>query len=110
MQPNEMYGTAARSMPDYLLPRSGFEYLPGIDCILDQRRTLCKYSTGANGVVPDFAVPHVCIAGQANRFPVRLERGEKSLLREAIESGSIRQRNGICRPGWRDSDAVGNNQ
>ena len=63
---------------------------------INQLGTLVEDASGADGVMPDFGVAHVLVAGQTDRAAVGLKLEEnRRVVHQAVEVRRLRQVEGV---------------
>ena len=96
-QANEMDATAARfGAGDDLLPRRSLPDGAGGNGVGNQRSALAIHLPRANGVVPNFGIPHIIVGRHPHGRPVRTQLDVGIIREQAIERRLARGGNGIA--------------
>ena len=103
---DEVERAALLRLFDQGFPRGALEHASALDGGGDELRALFEHAAAAHGVVPDFAVAHVGVAGEADRGAVRLQRGHREGGHHLVEERRVGVEDGVPFLVLADADAI----
>ena len=89
-----------------LIPKWIRKYFAAVNRLLEERCPLRKDTSGAQGIVPDFAVAHIIVGGHPDRGPMRLKGGEEFAFKQFIQTRRVRHEHAVALILFADPDAI----
>ena len=102
MQRGVLFDDIARDF----LPGLAFEHLAGLDIVADELGALREDASGTDGVVADFGVAHVRVAGQTDGEAVGLQFRVRAVFEHPVQIGLVGGGDGVSVRVFAETDAV----
>ena len=88
------------------LPGLAFEHLTGLDVVADELGALRENAAGTDGVVTDFGVTHVCVAGQTDGETVGLQLRVRAVFEHPVQIGLVGGGDGVAVRVFSETDTI----